>query len=146
MIPKYKNNVIAKSEQTRDASKYPQGYFKKKPCGICETVFQPHAPSEKYCTDECKNEAFFDRYLQRNYKITVKQYTKMYTEQGGTCKLCHSEGFSMSSNRNEDSAKLAVDHCHVSGKVRGLLCHNCNRALGLLKDNKDVLKRAIDYL
>ena len=43
-------------------------------------------------------------------------------------------------------SKLVVDHCHATGKVRGLLCHNCNRALGLLKDKISVLKNAIQYL
>jgi len=44
------------------------------------------------------------------------------------------------------SMKLVVDHCHEGGQVRGLLCHNCNRALGLLKDDVDTLQKAIDYL
>lgn len=42
--------------------------------------------------------------------------------------------------------KLVVDHCHSSGKVRGLLCHNCNRALGLFQDSMSSLTRAIEYL
>ena len=42
--------------------------------------------------------------------------------------------------------KLVVDHCHATGTVRGLLCHNCNRALGLLHDNTEVLLNAIKYL
>lgn len=42
--------------------------------------------------------------------------------------------------------KLVVDHCHDTGKIRGLLCHNCNRALGLLKDSVHTLESAIDYL
>ena len=41
---------------------------------------------------------------------------------------------------------LNVDHCHETGKIRGLLCHNCNRALGLFKDNVEFLERAILYL
>ena len=41
---------------------------------------------------------------------------------------------------------LSVDHCHKTGKVRGLLCHSCNTALGLLKDNTDVMRLAINYL
>lgn len=44
------------------------------------------------------------------------------------------------------SGALVVDHDHTTGKVRGLLCHNCNRALGLLQDNKSYLQSAINYL
>lgn len=49
----------------------------------------------------------------------------------------------MSSNHK---MKLVVDHCHATGHVRGLLCHNCNRALGLLKDSEQALQRALKYL
>jgi hypothetical protein len=42
--------------------------------------------------------------------------------------------------------KIVVDHCHTTGAIRGLLCHNCNRALGLLKDDINVIKNAINYL
>lgn len=42
--------------------------------------------------------------------------------------------------------KLVVDHCHSSGEVRGLLCHNCNRALGLFKDSRENLLNAVEYL
>ena len=44
------------------------------------------------------------------------------------------------------NVKLNVDHCHITNKVRGLLCHDCNRALGLLKDNTSILSSAINYL
>jgi hypothetical protein len=44
------------------------------------------------------------------------------------------------------SCKLVVDHCHTGGQVRGLLCHNCNRALGLLQDSVPALKAAVKYL
>ena len=83
------------------------------------------------------------RYLQRNYRITLRQYEDLRQKQAGLCAICGSEGFVMTSHHK---MKLVVDHCHASGQVRGLLCHNCNRALGLLKDSDEVLQRAIDYL
>jgi hypothetical protein len=49
-------------------------------------------------------------------------------------------------DKERHKLKLVVDHCHSSGEVRGLLCHNCNRALGLLKDSVDSLMRAARYL
>jgi len=48
--------------------------------------------------------------------------------------------------RKHHKTKLVVDHCHSTGKIRGLLCHNCNRALGLMQDNVETLQNAIDYL
>jgi hypothetical protein len=84
-----------------------------------------------------------DRYLQRTYGISADQYDSMFEAQGGVCKLCSSEGFVM---KESHKLKLVVDHCHKGGNVRGLLCHNCNRALGLLKDSTETLSKAIAYL
>lgn len=133
-----------KAEQTADPSKYPQGYFKPKPCRCCKEVFTPKAPSELYCSDNCKDKGIMNAYLQRNYGITFRQYRLMLEDQKGLCKICGSEGFIM--NKDRHKMKLVVDHCHSTGKVRGLLCHNCNRALGLFQDSRDSLLKAIDHL
>lgn len=134
----------SKSEQTASADKYPQKYFKDKPCKWCSAAFTPTAPSELYCSDICKNTGLQDAYFKRVYGIGVLQYEKMLNEQSNVCKICSSEGFIM--NKDRHKMKLVVDHCHSTGKVRGLLCHNCNRALGLFKDSKISLTKAIDYL
>lgn len=80
--------------------------------------------------------------LKRKYGITREQYDEMFARQGGLCAICGTD--------NGASAKgtktLAVDHCHETGEVRGLLCNGCNRAIGLLKDNVAVLESAIRYL
>ena len=83
-------------------------------------------------------------YLLRNYSITLNDYEYMLKIQNNKCSICKTEGFVMDPKRHK--VKLVVDHCHSTGEVRGLLCHNCNRALGLLKDNVDVLYNAINYL
>ena len=132
-----------KAEQTASPDKYPQGYFNLKPCKCCGSEFRPNAPSELYCGDACKDKASTHKYLKRVYGITYRQYRLMHEAQGGLCKICGTEGFVMA---NHHKMKLVVDHCHATGKVRGLLCHNCNRALGLLKDSIDNLSKAIDYL
>jgi predicted nucleic acid-binding Zn ribbon protein len=133
----------SKSEQTGDAIKYPQGYFKEKPCRNCGKKFTPNAPSELFCSDECKDVASASAYLKRNYNIDYRTYLSMLIEQNHKCKICGGEGFLM---RKHHKTKLVVDHCHSTGKVRGLLCHNCNRALGLLQDNLETLKNAQLYL
>lgn len=131
------------SEMTANASKYPQGYFKPKPCKECSTEFPPRAPSHMHCSQSCADRGVTTAYLMRSYKITLACYEKMLEEQKGVCKLCEKEGFKMAKHHK---LKLVVDHCHETGTVRGLLCHNCNRGLGLFKDDVESLKRAIDYL
>lgn len=76
--------------------------------------------------------------LKKRYGITVDQYIDMLMSQGGVCKICKREC--------KTYANLAVDHCHTTKKVRGLLCNKCNRGIGLLEDNETLLKNAIKYL
>ena len=133
----------SKADQTASPDKYPQGRFNKKPCHNCCEDFQPKAPSELYCSDDCKGKGITNKYLTRVYGITLADYYQMHEDQKGLCKICQTEGFTMKSCHR---LKLVVDHCHASGKVRGLLCHNCNRALGLLQDSIDNLDRAKEYL
>lgn len=133
-----------KSEQTADPSKYPQGRFNPKPCRFCGKEFEPKAPSEHYCSEDCKNSGLQDKYFQRVYGITLKDYEDMYEKQQGLCSICGTEGFVMDEKRHK--MKLVVDHCHETGAIRGLLCHNCNRALGLFHDDVGRFEKAIDYL
>lgn len=69
--------------------------------------------------------------------ITVSDYDRMFVEQHGVCAICE---------QPELTRRLSVDHNHATGKVRGLLCHRCNVAIGLFKENVDVLSSAIGYL
>lgn len=76
--------------------------------------------------------------LKREYGITPERYDEMYREHGGVCAICKK---SCSTGK-----RLSVDHCHGSGKVRGLLCGNCNQGLGKFMDDAELLKSAIKYL
>src|SRR5216684_223008 len=80
------------------------------------------------------------RYL-KIYGITVDQYDTMLAQQGGVCKLCR-EG-----PKNEKS-RLHVDHCHATGRVRGLLCYLCNKQrVGRARDHEyELYQRIVDYL
>ncbi len=84
-----------------------------------------------------------DKVRNNNYKsmysISLEDYNKMFIEQAGCCKICNT-------HQNNLIKKLAVDHCHLTNKIRGLLCSNCNTALGLMNDDTDLLKIAIKYL
>jgi hypothetical protein len=73
--------------------------------------------------------------------LTVQQFLDMLALQDGKCCLCehvHVEGDARKS--------LVVDHCHRSGCIRGLLCHSCNRAIGLMKEDSERLRNAAQYL
>ena len=78
------------------------------------------------------------RKLSKQYGITVEDYNRKLLAQNGVCRICH---LPPKSNR-----RLVVDHNHTSGQVRGLLCSNCNTAIGLLWENVTSMKRAIAYL
>lgn len=73
----------------------------------------------------------------RKFGITEADYNRMFDEQAGLCAICHNP---------ELEIKLAVDHCHETGMVRGLLCKRCNMAIGLLGDNPDTIMNAMLYL
>lgn len=91
-----------------------------------------------------KPEQYKERILKGNlckFGLTLEDYDKMYEAQDGKCKIC---GTSKSRAYNTD--RLSVDHDHATGKVRGLLCGHCNKALGLFKDNEESLLAAIKYL
>lgn len=88
---------------------------------------------------ENKKEVSKRNNLKARYNISVEVYDNMLINQGNTCKIC-----------GIDSCKtgkaFAVDHCHTTNKIRGLLCSNCNTALGFMGDDTARMKRAIKYL
>ena len=143
-IPSTGKTAKRKRDQNKDSTKYPQGYFNNKPCKSCKEEFTPNAPSEHYCSDSCKDEALADRYLYRNYGISLEDYKDMYMEQDGKCKICKGSGKRRVSH--DHSMPLVIDHDHSTLKVRGLLCHTCNSALGQFNDDTALLTEAIKYL
>lgn len=68
------------------------------------------------------------------YEIADGQFDDLFKKQNGLCAICNSK------------EKLVVDHDHKTGEVRGLLCNNCNIALGIMKDSPDILRAAFHYL
>lgn len=83
--------------------------------------------------------------LVRSYGITAEQYDNMALTQCGSCAICGSVPCeNPEAGRNQK--RLHVDHDHVTGEVRGLICSNCNRAIGLLKEDVVIVNRVADYL
>ena len=77
--------------------------------------------------------------LRHKNKIDIdfEEYQRMFIKQKNLCAIC---------KRPEQKKSLAIDHCHKTGKVRGLLCQKCNRGIGCFDDNVELLKNAIHYL
>ena len=82
-----------------------------------------------------------ERVVRWRHGLGKGDYEAMLLAQGGVCAICREQP--APGMRFE---RYAVDHCHKTGAVRGLLCSPCNRALGLFKDRADVLERAATYL
>ncbi len=81
--------------------------------------------------------------FKKQFGITLDDYDKMLESQKGLCAICGlKETFTMKGRTHS----LAVDHDHVTGKIRGLLCRACNQMLGLGKDKITTLEGAIQYL
>ena len=78
--------------------------------------------------------------LKYLYGISLESYNLMCKNQNNSCRICGTH------KDNVTRKRLFVDHCHIIGGVRGLLCHACNTALGLFKDDTNVLQKAIKYL
>jgi len=79
------------------------------------------------------------------YGITLEEYMSMETTQNGVCKICgHAE--KALNKVTMEPRKLAVDHCHKTGKVRALLCSRCNAGIGNFNDDPVLLRSALSYL
>lgn len=79
--------------------------------------------------------------IKRLYGLPIEEYNKLLVSQNMTCAVCSTQH-----DPSKKRGRLYVDHCHVTGKVRGLLCSAHNSMLGYAEDNTAVLKKAIEYL
>lgn len=116
-------------EQQAAKSAYMRAYWKKNP--------------DKYAIflEKQKIKAYTTGKNLKQYGFTLDQYEVLNQSQNGKCKIC--------GNRNRksgQSVRLAVDHDHVTGRIRGLLCNTCNRGLGMFRDDAGLLQTAADYL
>lgn len=100
-----------------------------------------HAERVKQWTERQDPEAYKQRLrenrLRREYGLTVDDWERLYDEQLGRCGVCHLP---------LAEVRPAVDHDHATGAVRGILCFQCNSALGLLGDDPERIERAATYL
>ncbi len=83
--------------------------------------------------------------LKHHYGISIEVYDEIFKKQQGLCAIC-SKPESMIDVREGTVQSLSIDHDHLTGKIRGLLCNACNRGLGYFKDNPEFLVKAAAYL
>ena len=99
--------------------------------------YEAHHEIEKKRSNEWAKqnpEKAFARGLHYKYKLPVEEYDRLVASQNGQCAICAAV------------TKLCVDHCHETGKVRGLLCLTCNTGIGHLKDSIEIIRQALYYL
>ena len=91
-------------------------------------------------TKEEKKKKVYANKLKRAYNFTVDEYNVLLKEQNYACRICKT------TEPTETKTKFCIDHDHVTGKVRGLLCNKCNAGIGMFNDNIDLLISAIAYI
>lgn len=117
-------------------------------CPTCGTELPSDDRRGKiYCSRKCKEQAAFlsgrnhlhvkKSYYQRRYNLTPDEADEL---RAGGCQICGSEG------GEGRWGNLHIDHDHATGKVRGVLCTNCNTGIGKFKDSPELLRKAIEYL
>jgi hypothetical protein len=112
---------------------------KKKCRGECLRCYQKENKKARANTPVAKAKRRRNKIFAK-YKITMAEYEAMNRKQSGKCAIC----FDLP--ENQPYGVLCIDHCHKTGKVRGLLCKECNTGLGRFEDKLQILSNAIDYL
>ncbi|MFE5397081.1 endonuclease VII domain-containing protein [Streptomyces sp. NPDC056568] len=135
----YRRRQEAKGKKVRVKVSVPPGH---KRCPQCSEI-RPHAEWERnkttsdgwssYCR-ECRAERNRASYFKRKYNLTEAERDQLVADQGGVCCICLA------------APAAHVDHCHETGRVRGVLCFSCNAALGQFKDRPDAIRRAAAYV
>lgn len=97
------------------------------------------AARKRYTTSKAAANSRWKYSILYKYGINEDQYNHLLLMQNYRCKICNK-------SLDDNGKKLAIDHCHTTGKVRSLLCHSCNVGLGNFNDNIDIMTRAIEYL
>ena len=145
-LPRFQRHVYCSKscEKTAYRRRINTGRSPRK-CLICNHEFLPNSSMHRMCSDECLRTRKRHQRLAIQYGFSVDDFDNLIKEQGGGCAICQTR------NANQ----WAVDHDHnccpsstvTCGKcVRGVLCFPCNQALGLFKDSRSVLKKALSYL
>jgi hypothetical protein len=142
---------LAAAEKSRVRAEE-RAYAKQHPrcrrCRIRQASPDDMAGKTPFCTrcHMAQEEARYAERLRKVYNITMAEYTTLLDTQKQCCAICHTHISAITTRIGRSMRTLCVDHDHVTGAVRGLLCNTCNTGLGAFYDNPHLLHRAITYL
>jgi hypothetical protein len=106
-------------------------------CKECESKLSSLNQKKRRATNP---DTFRNSALKQKFGITFSVYELMLEDQGYACAICQNK------SPGKKNRYFCVDHCHKTGRIRGLLCYSCNAGLGLLGDNVDGVLAALNYL
>jgi len=113
-----------------------------------EYYYKNHEKQKAYGRQRSQGMGFEGRKLhnlQMRFGLTLEQYQAMHDTQKGLCAICNLPETTMDRRRGEPRM-LAVDHNHATGKIRGLLCGDCNKAIGAMREKPENFLAAVKYL
>lgn len=115
-------------------------------CEICGSSLAGRRSNTKWCSETCASKRPVTKEtkrrsrLKQKYGLTLEEFDELLAQQGGGCAICGSP------DPNAQHGVWHVDHCHKTGRVRGLLCGPCNTGIGQMRDDPARLRAAADYL
>lgn len=99
-------------------------------CKEIKSIEDNYTKGDQRTCRSCKRK----RYIKRKYGLTLEEYEGLLKSQDGLCVICMTR------------KPLYIDHNHSTGKVRGILCQQCNTAIGYFLEDQEIMKRAIEYI
>lgn len=117
--------------------------FSNKERGILSSYCKTHDATRRRKHYITNTDKAIDRQYKYNYGIDGDVYIELFLKQQGKCAVC---GRAEDRMHYSKVMRLAVDHCHKTGKIRGLLCRECNLALGHLEDNAERIRALLKYV
>lgn len=121
-------------------NKYRRQYRRKNP-----EKFKEYYLKERNKAARESYEKYRDTYYKYSYGISIDEYNEFMKLQNNKCAICHREEYILD-HRTKKVRRLSVDHNHDTGKVRGLLCKNCNTGLGMLREDLNIINNLKIYL
>jgi formylmethanofuran dehydrogenase subunit E len=139
-----KSGVCIECAKVRNSTPERQQYYRSYNAKYKHTA-EFKESQRKYLASQKRKECMFAANLARKYNITPEIYFKMLETQNYRCKICNElfENWELVRGRNSG---ICIDHCHTTNVIRGILCRNCNFAIGNLSDNPNHAANASMYL